>query len=76
LTCIPDVKTVSIDQDATAVFVVACSDGIWDVVSNEEVGQIVAEAPSIQEVHSALFEHAAVDRRSSDDITTCVWRVK
>ena len=52
-------------------YVVLASDGVWDVLSNEEVGRITVEADDAQWASKTIME-AAYGRGSMDNICVLV----
>jgi serine/threonine protein phosphatase PrpC len=75
VSCEPEVVRVTLDPDTRPAFVVVCSDGVWDVLSNDDVAAIVDAAGSTEAATAALYS-AAVSRHSRDNITACVWRIR
>lgn len=81
VTCDPDVTTIDVMHDDNAcyktIFVTVCSDGVWDVLSNNDVAELVASnaSSSTDECSRAIYD-MAVGLHSRDNITACVWRLK
>ncbi len=71
--CIPDVKRIEIDSSYN--FIVLASDGLWDVVGNEEVIEFVQngldDGHDVQEITDKLVQ-IAQDIGSGDDITVTI----
>jgi serine/threonine protein phosphatase PrpC len=78
----PVVNSVQLKQESnTKERVIMASDGIWDVLSNEEVAALVEQIPDVQDAANALQEEARrrwigdlpfIDEAKVDDITCIV----
>lgn len=82
ISCVPDVKVVPVDR-ATEFIVVAC-DGVFDVMSNEEVGdffrrELPANGDDLGLVCELLLDRCVADvphGLGTDNMTVAVWRPK
>jgi serine/threonine protein phosphatase PrpC len=79
----PFVKSAQLKQEPTSTKdrIVMASDGIWDVLSNDQVAELVEQIPDVQDAANALQEEARrrwignlpfVDEAKVDDITCIV----
>ena len=71
--CIPDVKKIEIDSSYD--FIILASDGLWDVISNEEAIEFVQrsldDGRDVQEITDKLVKKAQIIG-SDDDITVTI----
>lgn len=79
----PFVKSVQLEQESTSTKdrIIMASDGIWDVLSNDQVAELVEQHPDVQDAANALQEEARlrwigdlpfIDEAKIDDITCIV----
>lgn len=68
----PDITSVQLTKGDT---VVLASDGVWDVLSNEQVIALVAQGGTYQEIADRIVEEARA-KDSRDDITAVVFTIK
>ncbi len=68
----PDITSVQLTKGDT---IVLASDGVWDVLSNEQVIALVAQGGMHQEIADRIVEKARA-QGSADDITTVVFTIK
>ena len=73
--CEPEVKTIAIDPDDE--FMVLACDGLWDVMSSQEVITCIKESlirkKSLQESLNVVFKEA-MDRNTIDNVTIILIR--
>lgn len=76
--CIPEVKVHQRDNDRDQYLILAC-DGVWDVMSNDDVGQFVVEqmdkAPDAVDVLprvADLLLNECLNRGSTDNMTCII----
>jgi len=70
VSCEPDVCTVQLDETDARWMVLAC-DGVWDVLDEHDVADIVGRAPDAILAARWIRERAML-QRSSDNITCVV----
>lgn len=78
----PFVKNVQLKQERNAKGrIIMASDGIWDVLSNDQVAELVDQNPDVQDAANAIQEEARLrwigdlpfaDEAKADDITCIV----
>lgn len=75
---VPDCSEVDLKPEHE--FVIVATDGLWDVVSSSQAVSFVrAEfkaGKTAQEAADALATHAAVKRRSTDNVTVAIVRLR
>lgn len=64
----PEVQEETIDENVE--FIILASDGLWDVVSNEEAVAFVKSVPDVEEAAKCLTDEAF--KKGSADNITCV----
>ena len=69
--CDPEVKCVEVKKDLNK-FVVLATDGLWDVVKNAEVNQVVLQANGNASRACELLMQTAIDNSYEDNITIMV----
>jgi len=75
LLCEPYVRTIEVTEPGTAV--IMASDGLWDTLSDEEVGNILKENLNIKKTTEIIQELIALSIRkgSRDNITVMIIRL-
>lgn len=69
----PEVTEHEVTEDGVLVL---ASDGLWDVLSNEDVGQMLMSTRIITDKTAQLLVEKAAERGSLDDITAIVIGIK
>lgn len=71
ISCIPDITETPLEKGD--FFVLAC-DGLWDVFSNEEVIQFVAQNKTSKDIQTVAVDlvNAAIQKGSEDNITLII----
>ena len=64
-------EVVEVERHADDLAIVMATDGVWDVLSNNEVAACVAASPSAQEAANQVVDMAYA-RGSADNITVIV----
>ena len=73
----PMADIVQYPRDSSAKFVVLACDGIWDVMSNEDVATFVVERAStttLENIASQLLDEC-LHRRSTDNMSVYIIRL-
>lgn len=68
----PDISSVQLIKGDT---VVLASDGVWDVLSNQQVIELIDEQGSLQDIANRIVKNAR-DEGSRDDISALVFRMR
>ncbi|CAF3247392.1 unnamed protein product [Rotaria sp. Silwood2] len=72
ITAIPDL--IQYERDSLAIYVIIASDGIWDVMNNEQVASFVSQRVSnttLENIISQLFDQC-LKEESSDNMTAYI----
>lgn len=80
LTCEPDVLSFHLDDLSGAQFALLATDGLWDVVSNENAAEQVhtylKEHPADFSGAAEMLTNLAMDRDSLDNVTVMILDLK
>ena len=69
---VPDV--VEYPKDSSAAYLILACDGIWDVMTNEEIGSFVAQRCStknLKDIVSEILDHC-LEKQSMDNMTVFI----
>ncbi|CAF5079954.1 unnamed protein product [Rotaria sp. Silwood1] len=75
VTAIPDL--IQYERDSSAEYIIIASDGIWDVMSNEQVASFVSQRISnttLENIISQLFDQC-LKQESSDNMTAYIIKI-
>ena len=70
----PDIYRLNIDQCGVArenLLLVLATDGVWDVLTNEQVGQCIMRTRALVTMASSIVNQA-IARQSEDNVTALV----
>lgn len=78
VTALPEIETRKLSINTNEQFAVLACDGLWDVMSNEQVVQFIQTRLSQQEkldltsIIKELVEYAVLERRSTDNVSVVI----
>lgn len=73
----PMADIVEYPRDSSASFIILACDGIWDVMTNEEVALFIAHRASANELESIASQllDECIRRRSTDNMSVYIVKV-